>query len=277
MTGFQQIMDQNPYSYEALTASWDYAATSLLLLNQTGSGGGFSNYKLQITKEGVKDSDIGNDELENSQIRNSNSQILYDDPREKYDKNVFSKEDRKILKSNVFKSFESSRDKEIELVKSLEKKVSEGNANESEKKELETKKVLKDIAKPKKPANISEHISNVSGDINKITDAGKGNIENKNTNLIPEVFCLSQNYPNPFNPSTKISFDLPVDSKVKLTVYDMLGREVKSMVNSQLSTGRYEYQFEGSNFSSGIYFYRIEAVDNSGKKFVQTKRMVLVK
>jgi len=70
---------------------------------------------------------------------------------------------------------------------------------------------------------------------------------------------------------------LPVDAKVKLTVYDMLGREVKSLVNSQLSTGRHEYQFEGSNFSSGIYFYRIEAVDNSGKKFVQTKRMVLVK
>jgi len=100
---------------------------------------------------------------------------------------------------------------------------------------------------------------------------------NNNVENIPEEFILRQNFPNPFNPSTKISFDLPVDAKVKLTVYDMLGREVKSMVNTQLSTGRYEYQFEGSNFSSGIYFYRIEAVDNSGKKFVQTKRMVLVK
>jgi hypothetical protein len=61
----------------------------------------------------------------------------------------------------------------------------------------------------------------------------------------------------------------------------MPGREVKSMVNSQLSTGKYEYQFSatggGSNFSSGIYFYRMEAVDNSGKKFIQTKRMVLIR
>ncbi|MBS1517223.1 MAG: right-handed parallel beta-helix repeat-containing protein, partial [Bacteroidetes bacterium] len=234
MTGFQQIMDQNPYSYEALTASWDYAATSLLLLNQSGSGGGFSNYKLQISNEGVKDSDIGNDEFENSQIRNSNSQIPDDDPNEKYDKNIFTKEDRKEIKTNVFKSFETGRDKEIEIVKTLEKKVSEGNANESEKKELETKKVLKEIAKPKKPVSISEHINNVSGDINKITDAGKGSLENKNANIVPEVYYLSQNYPNPFNPSTKISFDLPVDSKVKLIVYDMLGREVKSMVNTQL-------------------------------------------
>ncbi|MCB0727214.1 MAG: T9SS type A sorting domain-containing protein, partial [Ignavibacteriae bacterium] len=277
MTGFQQIMDQNPYTYESLTASWDYSASYLLLLNQSGSGGGISNYKLQISNDELIDDEAKIDDNNQSKIQNSNSQILYDDPREKYDKNVFTKDDRKILKSNIFNSFETSRDKEIEVLKTLEKKVSEGNANESEKKELETKKVLKEIAKPKKPVNISEHISNVSGDINKITDAGKGSLENKNASIVPEVYYLSQNYPNPFNPTTKISFDLPVDAKVKLIIFDMLGREVKSMVNSQLSTGRYEYQFEGSNFSSGIYFYRMEAVDNSGKKFVQTKRMVLVK
>ena len=263
MNGFQQIMDQNPYTYEALTASWDYSATSLLI---QGQGGGEKDLGIGI-------SDLG--------FESEKSEYINDDPGERYDKNIFTKEDRKEIKTNVFKSFETGRDKEIELVKTLEKKVSEGNANESEKKELETKKVLKEIAKPKKPVNISEHINNVSGDINKITDAGKGSTENKNQNSIPEVFYLSQNYPNPFNPSTKISFDLPVDSKVKLTVYDMLGREVKSMVNTQLSTGRYEYLFSatggGSNFSSGIYFYRMEAVDNLGKKFVQTKRMVLVK
>ncbi len=93
----------------------------------------------------------------------------------------------------------------------------------------------------------------------------------------PEDFSLSQNYPNPFNPSTKISFDLPVDSKVKLIVYDMFGREMKSLVNSDLTKGRYEYQVEGSNFSSGIYFYKIKAIGNTGKKFIQTKRMVLLK
>ena len=154
MTGFQQIMDQNPYSYEALTTSWDYAATSLLI---QGQGGGERDLGIGI-------SDLG--------FEMEKSEYINDDPKERYDKNIFTKEDRKEIKTNVFKSFETGRDKEIEIVKSLEKKVFEGNANEKEKKELETKKILKEIAKPKKPVNISEHISNVSVDINKITDAG---------------------------------------------------------------------------------------------------------
>jgi hypothetical protein len=96
-------------------------------------------------------------------------------------------------------------------------------------------------------------------------------------NIIPTEFHLSQNYPNPFNPATKINFDLPNDSKVKLIVYDLLGREIRTIVNSHLSQGRYEYDFVGSNFASGVYFYRIEAVENSGEKFTETKRMVLLK
>ncbi len=95
--------------------------------------------------------------------------------------------------------------------------------------------------------------------------------------IIPTEFYLSQNYPNPFNPVTKIKFDLPNDSKVKLIVYDLLGKEIKTIVNSQLPQGRYEYDFVGSNFASGVYFYRLEAVQNSGEKFIETKRMVLLK
>ncbi|MBK9334191.1 MAG: T9SS type A sorting domain-containing protein [Ignavibacteria bacterium] len=93
------------------------------------------------------------------------------------------------------------------------------------------------------------------------------------SNLLPFEYSLSQNYPNPFNPSTKINFDLPVDGKANLVIYDMLGREIMKLVNNELKTaGRYTIEFNGVNFASGVYFYRLE-VNN----FVQTKRMVLLK
>lgn len=91
-------------------------------------------------------------------------------------------------------------------------------------------------------------------------------------NLIPVQYSLSQNYPNLFNPVTKISFELPNDAKVKLVVYDLLGREIKSIVNSQLTTGKYTFEFNGNNFSSGVYFYKFEAGE-----FSAVKRMVLIK
>lgn len=91
--------------------------------------------------------------------------------------------------------------------------------------------------------------------------------------LIPEKYNLSQNYPNPFNPITKINFDLPEDAKIKLIVYDIIGREVKTFINNEFkAAGTYQIEFNGSNLSSGVYFYRLES-----EKFVQTKRMVLIK
>jgi len=92
-------------------------------------------------------------------------------------------------------------------------------------------------------------------------------------NQIPTVYNLYQNFPNPFNPSTKINFDLPKDSKVTLVIYDLLGRVVKRLLNSEFKqAGRYSIDFNASNLASGVYFYRIEAGD-----FVMTKKMVLVK
>lgn len=90
---------------------------------------------------------------------------------------------------------------------------------------------------------------------------------------IPETFSMSQNYPNPFNPSTKIKFAIPVSaSNVKLTVYDITGREVSVLVNEVLQPGTYEVSFSGSTFSSGVYFYRI----NAGQ-YSETMRMLLIK
>lgn len=93
---------------------------------------------------------------------------------------------------------------------------------------------------------------------------------------VPTNFDLSQNYPNPFNPSTKINYDLPFDSKVSIKLYDMSGKEVANIVNEVKTAGYYTINFNASNLSSGVYFYKISAEAN-GNNFVSTKKMMLVK
>jgi plastocyanin len=97
-----------------------------------------------------------------------------------------------------------------------------------------------------------------------------------NQGIIPAEFKLLQNFPNPFNPTTKIRFDIPQgesrDRFVKLVIYDQLGREIASLVNESLKPGSYESEWDATNFSSGIYFYKLTTED-----FIETKRMILVK
>jgi hypothetical protein len=94
---------------------------------------------------------------------------------------------------------------------------------------------------------------------------------------IPEKYIISQNYPNPFNPTTKINFELPFDSKVKIAVYDMLGRELKILINNELKkAGYYTIDFNANNLASGIYIYRMIA-NNLDKDFIFTKKMVIIK
>jgi hypothetical protein len=92
------------------------------------------------------------------------------------------------------------------------------------------------------------------------------------TNGIPRVYSLAQNYPNPFNPSTKISFALPKAGNVELKIYDILGREVTTLVNEFRIAGNYTVDFNAANLASGVYFYRIKSGD-----FIDTKKMVLMK
>ncbi len=94
----------------------------------------------------------------------------------------------------------------------------------------------------------------------------------QSTGEIVNTFNLSQNYPNPFNPSTVIKFSIPQSKFVKLSVYDVNGKEVKTLVNNQLATGTYNYTFNASELSSGTYFYKLTAGD-----FIEIKRMVLIK
>ena len=93
---------------------------------------------------------------------------------------------------------------------------------------------------------------------------------------VPSSYSLSQNYPNPFNPNTKIDYELPYDGKVSIVLYDISGREVVKLVNEVENAGYYSIQFNGANLTSGMYFYRINA-EGSGQKYVNTKKMVLIK
>ncbi|MEO8664468.1 MAG: T9SS type A sorting domain-containing protein [Ignavibacteria bacterium] len=86
------------------------------------------------------------------------------------------------------------------------------------------------------------------------------------------TFNLSNNIPNPFNPVTKINFEIADGGNVKLTIYDITGREIKTLINEFKSAGSYDLNFDGSNLASGIYFYTLET-----KNFKQTKRMTLLK
>ncbi|HEY5534276.1 MAG TPA: T9SS type A sorting domain-containing protein [Ignavibacteria bacterium] len=98
---------------------------------------------------------------------------------------------------------------------------------------------------------------------------------------IPSGYSLSQNYPNPFNPTTKIKFDVApslsfpnvsIGNPVTLKVYDVMGREVQTLVNEKLQPGTYETSFDGSQFSSGVYFYKLQTGD-----FSETKKMLMIK
>ncbi len=88
----------------------------------------------------------------------------------------------------------------------------------------------------------------------------------------PTVFSMSQNYPNPFNPSTVINYQLPMNSFVTLKVYDVLGREVGTLIDGRQSAGYHTASFIASNLPSGVYFYRLVAGN-----FVETKKMALIK
>jgi hypothetical protein len=92
------------------------------------------------------------------------------------------------------------------------------------------------------------------------------------TNEVPTDYSLSQNYPNPFNPSTKIEFKIPQAGFVNLKIYDLLGREVKTLLNEEMQAGNYTIDFNASTLSSGIYFYTL----NAGE-FISTKKMILLK
>jgi hypothetical protein len=109
--------------------------------------------------------------------------------------------------------------------------------------------------------------------LNTILQWFDGTLDAENENpLAVSDYKLSQNYPNPFNPVTVISYQVPVKSFVSLKVYDIIGREIQSLVNEEKDAGRYEIYFDASSLSSGVYFYKIKS-----DSYSEIKKMVLIK
>jgi hypothetical protein len=108
--------------------------------------------------------------------------------------------------------------------------------------------------------------------LKKVMDAFKLKTGVKTLNTTPTSFALSQNYPNPFNPTTNIKYSIPSEMQVSLKVYDILGREVASLVNEKQVGGSYQVNFDASKLASGVYIYRLDA-----GTFVQSKKMILIK
>jgi hypothetical protein len=101
---------------------------------------------------------------------------------------------------------------------------------------------------------------------------GTVGIDEQETEEIPTTFSLSQNYPNPFNPSTTIKFSIPNTRLVSLSVYNILGEQVKTLINQEMPPGNHSVQFIANHLASGIYFYKLQA-----GAFVETKKMILLK
>ena len=99
---------------------------------------------------------------------------------------------------------------------------------------------------------------------------------NKVSSGIPDFYELSQNYPNPFNPKTTIEYKLPADDFVNLSVYDNLGNKVAELVNETQQTGTYKAEFDGTNFASGVYYYKLSASGGTSS-FSDSQKMVLIK
>jgi photosystem II stability/assembly factor-like uncharacterized protein len=111
-----------------------------------------------------------------------------------------------------------------------------------------------------------------NGVISRTTSAGATSVREESPGTIPSLFQLKQNYPNPFNPTTFIQYDLPASARVCLTVYDVLGREVATLVDEVQQAGSRSVEFNAGRLASGLYYYRLQA-----GTFTETKKLVLLK
>ena len=120
--------------------------------------------------------------------------------------------------------------------------------------------------------NNTGYVVGDQGIILKTTDGGGNVWINQNFEQIPNEYYLFQNYPNPFNPITTIKYALPKNEFVKLVLFDILGREIQTLVNEKQSAGTYETTFNASQYPSGVYFYNLTT-----EEFSETKKMLMIK
>jgi hypothetical protein len=119
--------------------------------------------------------------------------------------------------------------------------------------------------------HMTGYIVGDSGKILKTTTGGVMSIKD-NVNTQPEYFLLDQNFPNPFNPVTQITYSLPKASFVELKIYNLMGREIATLVSEKQMAGKYQLEFNGESFPSGVYFYKLET-----PQYVETKRLLILR
>ncbi len=246
MSGYEFIALYHPDVYTRLLASWDYAEIQALI---NGSGGVSS-----------KEEDLTNAEYAKL-LSNRVNKSINEDPIKKKVKKSFDKvKSEKITKTekDAFSKTKDDKSAKLEVAKMKQKDemmntkvTSVMRYSKTLKKEDREKMQIEDILFSRK----TESKEDVKTD-----------------SKVPVVYSLSQNYPNPFNPTTKINFALPKQGFVTLKIYDITGREIKTLVNEVKQAGNYTVDFNGSYLASGVYFYKIQSGD-----FVSVKRMVLIK
>jgi tetratricopeptide (TPR) repeat protein len=247
MEGYEFIALYHPDPYIRLLASWDYSELEEILFG----GGGISSKEENLSAEEYQ-----------AKLESKVNQMIKEDPIKKKVKKSFDKTTTKNNERKEKEILSKTSDKNVaeqELAKL--KKADEKIINKVISVLRYSKSLTKDVREKKQIEDIVFTLSEK-----------EQKLDNLKINTIPDEYSLSQNYPNPFNPITKINYELPKDGLVKLVIYDILGREIKTLVNELKQAGRYTVEFNGNGFASGVYFYRIQ----SGN-FVQVKRMVLIK
>ena len=263
--GYEFISLFHPDPDIRLNASWDYAEIEALM------GGGYGG--------GEKDLGIGISDLEFNKLTeltelkeineiNRIDEIISNDPvmmkvKEVYDKTIKESSERNERTGIQIKDNFNNEEYSV---------ISEQSIIQRESDKFKIDKARRNIFELKNLNRQELEKRRIEDMFLSAKDVRNTESEKDQIISIPLDYTLNQNYPNPFNPVTKISFELPNDAKVKLIVYDLLGREIKSIVNNHLMSGKYTFEFEGSSFVSGVYFYKLEA-----GTFSQTKKMLLIK
>ena len=249
---FQFLSLYHPQPEVRLLASWDYTELEALF----GQGGSVKEFK-----------------SEEEMIKYAG----------KIAKRIGKKYESDTLRSRLMKTYKKINDEYTSKEETLKSELSRAGNEKNEKimtqkAELDTRKDMNKTASMNIVSlkNMPEKQKEERRFNDLMTISGIKNTESKksvNNNIItPETYELSQNYPNPFNPATNIQFQVPSLKFVKLIVYDMLGREVKTLINEIKSPGKYVVSFDASGLSSGVYFYKMTAGE-----FTNVKRMILIK
>ena len=265
--GYEFISLFHPDPDIRLNASWDYAEVEAMMGGGRAGGNKFqvTSYKLQIEElKEIKELNRMNEIISNDPVMRKMKESFEKTSKDR--KEIKEKIDRKERTENQFKENSSSNElgKEYSTKPELLTKENESDKFKSDKAKRNIFE-LKNLNKQDLEKRRIEDMLLSAKDIRNETDKTQ-------TLSVPLEYKLYQNYPNPFNPTTKINYSIPESGIVTIKIYDILGKEIQTLVNELKQAGSYEAEFYGKDMSSGVYFVRMESGD-----FMDIKRMVLIK